>query len=158
MNPPTVIIQWIPPKHTVGQITGYNIYYTTDTTKRDRDWSVEAFAGEETMMMLPNLKPYTTYYFKVQARTTKGNNNAPFSALVSYTTSAAVIMQEADTIAKGIDNEKLLYIIIAVTAVVLLVVLLGVLMLCRRKPQSSPEHTKKRSVFLTIIVIFCIYF
>ncbi|XP_016943279.3 neogenin isoform X3 [Drosophila suzukii] len=143
MNPPTVIIQWIPPKHTVGQITGYNIYYTTDTTKRDRDWSVEAFAGEETMMMLPNLKPYTTYYFKVQARTTKGNNNAPFSALVSYTTSAAVIMQEADTIAKGIDNEKLLYIIIAVTAVVLLVVLLGVLMLCRRKPQSSPEHTKK---------------
>ncbi|XP_037714463.1 neogenin isoform X4 [Drosophila subpulchrella] len=143
MNPPTVIIQWIPPKHTVGQITGYNIYYTTDTTKRDRDWSVEAFAGEETMMMLPNLKPYTTYYFKVQARTTKGNNNAPFSALVSYTTSAAVIMQEADTIAKGIDNEKLLYIIIAVTAVVLLLVLLGVLMLCRRKPQSSPEHTKK---------------
>jgi len=66
-------------------------------------------------------------------------------------------MQEADTIAKGIDNEKLLYIIIAVTAVVLLVVLLGVLMLCRRKPQSSPEHTKKRSVFLTIILIFCIY-
>ncbi|XP_016957422.1 neogenin isoform X3 [Drosophila biarmipes] len=143
MNPPTVIIQWIPPKHTVGQITGYNIYYTTDTTKRDRDWSVEAFSGEETMMMLPNLKPFTTYYFKVQARTTKGNNNAPFSALVSYTTSAAVIMQEADTIAKGIDNEKLLYIIIAATAVVLLVVLLGVLILCRRKPQSSPEHTKK---------------
>ncbi|EDW47591.1 GM21402 [Drosophila sechellia] len=143
LNPPTVIVQWIPPKHTLGQITGYNIYYTTDTTKRDRDWSVEAFAGEETMLMLPNLKPYTTYYFKVQARTTKGANNAPFSALVSYTTSAAVTMQEPDTIAKGIDNEKLLYIIIAATAVVLLVVLLGVLLLCRRKPQSSPEHTKK---------------
>ncbi|XP_017027034.1 neogenin isoform X3 [Drosophila kikkawai] len=142
-NPPTVIIQWMPPKHTVGQITGYNIYYTTDTTKRDRDWSIEAFAGEETSLMLPNLKPYTTYYFKVQARTTKGNNNAPFSALVSYTTSAAVIMQEADTIAKGIDNEKLLYIIVGATAVVLVVVLLGILLLCRRKPQSSPEHTKK---------------
>ncbi|KPU76720.1 uncharacterized protein Dana_GF13393, isoform C [Drosophila ananassae] len=143
LNPPTVIIQWLPPKHTVGQITGYNIYYTTDTTKRDRDWSIEAFAGEETMLMLPNLKPYTTYYFKVQARTTKGSNNAPFSALVSYTTSAAVIMQEADTIAKGIDNEKLLYIIIGATAVVLVVALLGILLLCRRKPQSSPEHTKK---------------
>ncbi|XP_020805463.1 neogenin isoform X2 [Drosophila serrata] len=142
-NPPTVIIQWMPPKHTVGQITGYNIYYTTDTTKRDRDWSIEAFAGEETSLMLPNLKPYTTYYFKVQARTTKGSNNAPFSALVSYTTSAAVIMQEADTIAKGIDNEKLLYIIVGATAVVLVVVLLGILLLCRRKPQSSPEHTKK---------------
>ncbi|XP_026841252.1 neogenin isoform X5 [Drosophila persimilis] len=143
-NPPTVIIQWMPPKHTVGQITGYNIYYTTDTTKRDRDWSIEAFAGEETMLMLSNLKPYTTYYFKVQARTTKqqGNNNAPFSALVSYTTTAAVIMQEADTIAKGIDNEQLLYIIGA-TVVVLLVVLIAILFLCRSKPQSSPEHTKK---------------
>ncbi|XP_070134278.1 neogenin isoform X1 [Drosophila bipectinata] len=143
LNPPTVIIQWLPPKHTVGQITGYNIYYTTDTTKRDREWSIEAFAGEETMLMLPNLKPYTTYYFKVQARTTKGSNNAPFSALVSYTTSAAVIMQEADTIANGFDNEKLLYIIIGATAVVLLVALLGILLMCRRKPQSSPEHTKK---------------
>ncbi|KAH8401811.1 hypothetical protein KR009_008046, partial [Drosophila setifemur] len=142
-NPPTAIIQWLPPKHTLSQITGYNIYYTTDTSKRDRDWSIESFAGEETMLMLPNLKPYTTYYFKVQARTMKGSNNAPFSALVSYTTSAAVIMQEADTIAKGIDNEKLLYIIIGATAVVLVVVLLAILLLCRRKPQSSPEHTKK---------------
>ncbi|KAH8270881.1 hypothetical protein KR018_011285, partial [Drosophila ironensis] len=142
-NPPTVIIQWMPPKHTVGQITGYNVYYTTDTTKRDRDWSIESFTGEETMLMLPNLKPYTTYYFKVQARTPKSSNNAPFSALVSYTTSAAVIMQEADTIAQGIDNKKLLYCIIVATAVVLVVLLLGILLLCRRKPQSSPEHTKK---------------
>ncbi|XP_030388310.1 neogenin isoform X2 [Scaptodrosophila lebanonensis] len=142
-NPHNVIIQWLPPKHTVGQITGYNIYYTTDTTKRDRDWSIEAFSGEETMLMLPNLKPYTTYYFKVQARTTKGSNNAPFSALVAYTTSAAVIMQEADTIAKGVDNEKLLIIIICATVLVMVFLLIGLLLLCRRKPQSSPEHTKK---------------
>ncbi|XP_070066133.1 neogenin isoform X5 [Drosophila virilis] len=142
-NPHNVIVQWLPPKHTVGQITGYNIYYTTDTTKRDRDWAIEAFAGEETMLMLPNLKPYTTYYFKVQARTTKGGNNAPFSALTAFTTSAAVIMQEADTIAKGIDNQNLLYIIIGSTVLVLFLLLLGLLLFCRRKPQSSPEHTKK---------------
>ncbi|XP_064551751.1 neogenin isoform X6 [Drosophila montana] len=142
-NPHNVIVQWLPPKHTVGQITGYNIYYTTDTTKRDRDWAIEAFAGEETMLMLPNLKPYTTYYFKVQARTTKGGNNAPFSALTAFTTSAAVIMQEADTIAKGIDNQNLLYIIIGSTILVLFLLLLGLLLFCRRKPQSSPEHTKK---------------
>ncbi|XP_023179613.2 neogenin isoform X2 [Drosophila hydei] len=142
-NPHNVIVQWLPPKHTVGQITGYNIYYTTDTTKRDRDWAIEAFAGDETMLMLPNLKPYTTYYFKVQARTTKGGNNAPFSALAAFTTSAAVIMQEADTIAKGIDNQNLLYIIIGSTVLVLFLLLLGLLLFCRRKPQSSPEHTKK---------------
>ncbi|XP_032590008.1 neogenin isoform X4 [Drosophila grimshawi] len=142
-NPHNVIVQWLQPKHTVGQITGYNIYYTTDTTKRDRDWSIEAFAGEETMLMLPNLKPYTTYYFKVQARTTKGSSNAPFSALVAFTTSAAVIMQEADTIAHGIDNQNLLYLIVGGTILVLLILLLVLLLVCRRKPQSSPEHTKK---------------
>lgn len=145
LNPHNVIVKWLPPKHTVGQIIGYNVYYTTDTTKRDRDWMIEAFNGEETMLLLSTLKPHTTYYFKVQARTTKGNsNNAPFSALVAFTTSAAVIMQEADTIAKGIDNQNLLYIIIGGTALVLFLLLLGLLLLCRRKPQSSPEHTKKR--------------
>lgn len=144
-NPNNVIVQWLPPKHTVGQIIGYNVYYTTDTAKWDREWSVETFTGEETMLMLPNLKPHATYYFKVQARLSKpNNNNAPFSALCSFTTSPAVIMQEADTIAKGIENQNLLYIIIAGTVLVLLLVLLGLLLLCRRKPQSSPEHTKKR--------------
>ncbi|EDW85568.2 uncharacterized protein Dwil_GK23150 [Drosophila willistoni] len=141
-NPAAIIIQWLPPKHTVGQITGYNIYYTTDTTKRDRDWNIEAFAGEETMLMLPNLKPYTTYYFKVQARTTKGTN-APFSALVSFTTAAAVIVQETDTISNSIKNENLLYIVIGSTVAVMLLVLILILLLCRRKPQTIPEHTKK---------------
>ncbi|XP_034478594.1 neogenin isoform X2 [Drosophila innubila] len=143
LNPHNVIVKWLPPKHTVGQIIGYNVYYTTDTTKRDRDWMIEAFNGEETMLLLSTLKPHTTYYFKVQARTNKGSSNAPFSALVAFTTSAAVIMQEADTIAKGTDNQNLLYIIIGGTALVLFLLLLGLLLLCRRKPQSSPEHTKK---------------
>lgn len=148
-NPSNVIVQWLPPRHTVGQIIGYNVYYTTDTAKWDREWSIETFTGEETMLMLPNLKPHATYYFKVQARLSKtnnNNNNAPFSALVTFTTNPVVIMKETDTIAKGIENQNLLYIIIASTVLVLLVVLLGLLLLCRRKPQSSPEHTKKRYV------------
>ncbi|XP_034107849.1 neogenin isoform X1 [Drosophila albomicans] len=143
LNPQNVIIRWLPPKHTVGQITGYNVYYTSDMSKRDRDWMIEAFNGEETMLLLSTLKPHTTYYFKVQARTNKGSSNAPFSALATFTTSAGVIMQPPDTIAKGIDNQNLLYIIIGGTALVLLLLLLGLLLLCRRKPQSSPEHTKK---------------
>ncbi|ALC42383.1 fra, partial [Drosophila busckii] len=148
-NPYNIIVQWLPPRHTVGQITGYNVFYTTETTKRDRDWFIEAFNGQETMLMLPNLKPHTTYYFKVQARLGKTNNkeresNAPFSTLVAFTTNPAVIMHELDMgIGKGMDNQNLLYIIIGGTALVLLLLLLGLLLLCRRKPQSSPEHTKK---------------
>lgn len=149
-NPQQVIIQWLPPKHSVGPIIGYNIYYTTDTTKRDRDWSIESFSGDETSMMLPNLKPYTTYYFKVQARNAKVGSlsgpqaNAPFSALVAYTTGAAVIMQEPKTIAKGINNEMILYMSIFGGALVIFVIAAVIFIVCRRKPQSSPEHTKKR--------------
>ncbi|XP_036331556.1 neogenin isoform X2 [Rhagoletis pomonella] len=143
-NPQNVILQWLPPKHSLGQITGYNIYYTTDTTKRDRDWSIEAFAGDETMMMLPNLKPYTTYYFKVQARVGKGASNAPFSALVAYTTSATVVMQEPKPIAKGISNEIVLYSVVGVVILVVIVFAVIMVVVCRRKPQSTPDHNKKR--------------
>lgn len=143
-NPQTVILQWLPPKHSLGQITGYNIYYTTDTTKRDRDWSIEAFAGDETMMMLPNLKPYTTYYFKVQARVGKGASNAPFSALVAYTTPASVVMQEPKPIAKGISNEIIIYSVAGAVALIVMIFVAIMVVVCRRKPQSTPDHNKKR--------------
>ncbi|XP_067629924.1 neogenin isoform X2 [Eurosta solidaginis] len=143
-NPQNVILKWLPPKHSLGQITGYNIYYTTDTTKRDREWSIEAFAGEETMMMLPNLKPYTTYYFKVQARVGKGASNAPFSALVAYTTAPSVVMQEPKPIAKGISNELVLYSVAGVGIFLIIVIAAVMVVVCRRKPQSTPDHNKKR--------------
>ncbi|XP_013100735.1 neogenin isoform X4 [Stomoxys calcitrans] len=150
-NPLNVILQWMKPKHTVYPITGYNIYYTTDTTKRDRDWNIQTFSGEETSFILPNLKPYTTYYFKVQARTNKiangpggGANTAPFSALVAYTTGHVVVKHEPATISgKGINNEMILYMIIFGFALILFIVVAVIVIMCRRKPQSTPEHTKK---------------
>lgn len=150
-NSQNVILHWMPPKHTVYPISGYNIYYTTDTTKRDRDWNIQNFVGEETSFILPNLKPYTTYYFKVQARTNKiasgtggGANTAPFSALVAYTTGAAAVKHEPAPISKGINNEMILYMIIFGFALILFIVVAVIVIMCRRKPQSTPEHTKKR--------------
>ncbi|XP_075166729.1 neogenin protein frazzled isoform X2 [Haematobia irritans] len=149
-NPLNVLLHWMPPKHTVYPISGYNIYYTTDTTKRDRDWNIQTFSGEETSFILPNLKPYTTYYFKVQARTNKiasgtggGANTAPFSALVAYTTGHVVVKHEPATISKGINNEMILYMIIFGFALILFIVVAVIVIMCRRKPQSTPEHTKK---------------
>ncbi|KAM7343025.1 neogenin protein frazzled isoform 6-T6 [Cochliomyia hominivorax] len=149
-NPQNVILHWMPPKHTVYPISGYNIYYTTDTTKRDRDWNIQTFSGDETSFILPNLKPHTTYYFKVQARTQKigtasggGANTAPFSALVAYTTGAAVIEQKPTAVNKGINNEMILYMVIFGFALVLFIVVAVIVIMCRRKPQSTPEHTKK---------------
>ncbi|KAL9919893.1 neogenin protein frazzled isoform 5-T13 [Glossina fuscipes fuscipes] len=149
-NPLNILLQWLPPKHTVFPISGYNIYYTTDTNKRDRDWNIQTYTGEETSFMLPNLKPITTYYFKVQARINKvgsimggGANSAPFSALVAHTTGAAVVKKEHNQIAKGINNEMILYVMVFGFALVLFIVFLVMVIMCRRKPPTSPEHTKK---------------
>ncbi|XP_058986959.1 neogenin isoform X2 [Musca domestica] len=149
-NSQNVILHWMQPKHTVYPISGYNIYYTTDTTKRDRDWNIQTFSGDETSFILPNLKPHTTYYFKVQARTNKiasgtggGANTAPFSALVAYTTGAGTVKQEPTAINKGINNEMILYMVIFGFALILFIVVAVIVIMCRRKPQSTPEHTKK---------------
>ncbi|XP_055921391.1 neogenin isoform X1 [Eupeodes corollae] len=144
-NPQSVIIQWLPPKHSMGQISGYNVYYTTDTSKRDRDWSIESSNLDDNVMVILNLKQHTTYYFKVQARTGKGS--APFSTLVSHTTGAAVLRQEPNTISKGLTNEMIIYMIIFGTAVILFIVVAVIVILCRKKPQSSPEHSKKSVPF-----------
>lgn len=39
-NPQNLILRWLPPRHSSGQINGYIVFYTTDDSKRDRDWNV----------------------------------------------------------------------------------------------------------------------
>lgn len=83
--PESVLLRWLPPKQSNGDINGYIISYTTDNTKNDRDWKIEAVVGDKTEYVLSTaLKPSTMYYFKIQARNTKGYG--PFSTTVSYKT------------------------------------------------------------------------
>jgi neogenin len=48
------------------------VFYTTDHTKDDLDWVVEGVLGEKLSMTITDLTADTTYYFKVQARNSKG--------------------------------------------------------------------------------------
>lgn len=163
-NPQSVLLEWLPPKHSVYPITGYNVYYTTDSTKRDRDWNVQTYTGDETNFMLPNLKAFTTYHFKVQARSVKvgsssggGANSAPFSALVTFTTSGTVVKQETNVIANTINNEIVLYSILAGLPIVLFIVIVIIVVMCRRKPTSTPEHTMKRYLLTLFMNEFHFY-
>jgi len=89
-NQQNVVLQWQPPKHSNGPITGSVVFYTTDTTKHDRDWNVEALVGDKHVALIRNLKPHTTYYFKVQTRNAKGYG--PFSAMISHKTGQGSII------------------------------------------------------------------
>lgn len=79
-----VILQWQPPKQPNGQIIGYIISYSTDDTNRDRDWLVDGMVGNKTEYIVRSLLPSTTYFFKVQARNSKGYG--PFSTTVTFKT------------------------------------------------------------------------
>ena len=139
-NAKSAILQWQPPKHSSGPITGYVVFYTTDTEKDDREWSAEAVVGDTNIAIIRGLKPNTAYYFKVQTRNNKGYG--PFSAMVSLTTGADLETNENVSNAKTFSPE-IVYIIIAFTVMTLVVAIAVVALLCRKKPEGTPEHSKK---------------
>ena len=64
--------------------TGYLVFYTTDATQKDRDWVVEGVLGDKLSTTIRDLSSETTYYFKVQARNSKGYG--PMSPTVIFRT------------------------------------------------------------------------
>uniref|UniRef100_A0A1L8DK65 Putative axon guidance receptor dscam n=1 Tax=Nyssomyia neivai TaxID=330878 RepID=A0A1L8DK65_9DIPT len=141
-NPQNVILHWQISTQFVDQITGFLVYYTTDTSKRDRDWLIEAIVGNaQTMAIIKNLLPYTTYYFKVQTRNVKGYG--PFSTMVSHTTGKEVLTREPSSVLGGFTNPSMLYLIIGVALILVLIGVIIVAIVCRRKTPTTPDHTKK---------------
>ncbi|XP_023247522.1 neogenin [Copidosoma floridanum] len=129
--PRSVLLRWLPPKQSNGDINGYIISYTTDNTKNDRDWKAEAVVGDKTEYVLSTeLQPSTTYYFKIQARNTKGYG--PFSTTVSFKT------LEGN---RGLSN-MLIYIIIGCSVLFITGVSVVVVLLCCRQSPSSPDGKK----------------
>lgn len=135
----SVILTWQAPKHTVGPITGYVVYYTTDHERRDRDWIQETVIGDKTMALLRNLHPQTKYYFKVQTRNTKGVGQ--FSAMVEY--EVAPVAQRAQQNPFAEFPPTAIYIIIGGVVMLLLATVIIISVVCRKKTTESPEHLKK---------------
>ncbi|XP_058836967.1 neogenin isoform X2 [Topomyia yanbarensis] len=139
-NPLTAILQWQPPRHSNSPITGYVVLYTTDPNKRDRDWNAEAVVGDKTSTEITGLEAHTMYYFKVQTRNTKGYGL--FSAMVSQTTGAEVDSSENLSMPKSISPE-MVYVIVGFSILTAVIAVAVVILLCRKKPEGTPEHAKK---------------
>ena len=60
------------------------MFYTTDNTLPDRAWVVEGVLGDRLSTIIKDLTPKTTYFFKVQARNSKGYG--PMSPTVIFKT------------------------------------------------------------------------
>lgn len=85
-DPSSLSIQWQPPKVSNGQITGYMIYYSTDESKPEKEWSVQPEMGDKMNTIIRGLNYDTKYFFKIQSRTAKGLG--PISTPVSHRTLA----------------------------------------------------------------------
>lgn len=65
-------------------VIGYIIYYSTDVNAEVHDWVIEPVVGNRLTHQIQELTLDTTYYFKIQARNSKGMG--PMSEAVHFRT------------------------------------------------------------------------
>uniref|UniRef100_A0A672JNW8 Neogenin 1b n=1 Tax=Salarias fasciatus TaxID=181472 RepID=A0A672JNW8_SALFA len=155
-KPRTIIVNWQPPSEANGKITGYIIYYSTDVNAEVHDWVIEPVVGNRLTHQIQELTLDTTYYFKIQARNSKGMG--PMSEAVHFRTPKSEFQpRDPDPRSPppptsspppagkpgggGGDSYMLVIVItIAVGAFIIIVVVVGAF-LCTRRTTS---HQKKK--------------
>ncbi|XP_069382253.1 neogenin 1a isoform X17 [Paralichthys olivaceus] len=156
-KPRTIIVNWQPPSEANGKITGYIIYYSTDVNAEVHDWVIEPVVGNRLTHQIQELTLDTTYYFKIQARNSKGMG--PMSEAVNFRTPKTSNLppkqgppgnqdpqDHGTSVGKsgvGSNSENhivVIIIIISVGAFTIIVVVVGAF-LCTRRTTS---HQKKK--------------
>ncbi|XP_066244635.1 neogenin isoform X6 [Saccopteryx leptura] len=169
-KPRTIIVNWQPPSEANGKITGYIIYYSTDVNAEIHDWVIEPVVGNRLTHQIQELTLDTPYYFKIQARNSKGMG--PMSEAVQFRTPKAdssdkMPNDQASGSAKGsrlpdlgsdykppmsgsnsphgsptspLDSNMLLVVIVSVGVITIVVVVI-IAVFCTRRTTS---HQKKK--------------
>uniref|UniRef100_A0A8C6KQC0 Neogenin 1a n=1 Tax=Nothobranchius furzeri TaxID=105023 RepID=A0A8C6KQC0_NOTFU len=151
-KPRTIIVNWQPPSEANGKITGYIIYYSTDVNAVVHDWVIEPVVGNRLTHQIQELTVDTVYYFKIQARNSKGMG--PMSEAVQFRTPKSKFKTRADVkFPSGFDldlnktgvgsseNHLLVIIIIIAVGVFTIIVVVVGAFLCTRRTTS---HQKKK--------------
>ncbi|XP_030764716.1 neogenin isoform X2 [Sitophilus oryzae] len=143
-----VELTWLPPKITNGRITGYVILYTDNKTKTEAEWQVLVIKGDNHSTIIYDLKPFTVYYFKVQARNSRGYG--PYSNIVSFRTGQNVARHapvQGSAEGGGVFSRKvLLYTTIGGCSLAIVTGAVVVSYLCCRRRETnlaSPSRDKK---------------
>ncbi|XP_062868575.1 neogenin 1a [Trichomycterus rosablanca] len=163
-RPRTIIVNWQPPSEANGKITGYIIFYSTDVNAVAHDWVIEPVVGNRLTHQIQELTLDTTYYFKIQARNSKGMG--PMSDAVQFRTPKAEASDKmANDQASGMplkpgrspmpdpgigksgmtggDNHILVIVIIVSVGVFTIIVVVVGTFLCTRR--STSQQKKKRA-------------
>uniref|UniRef100_A0A7M4EFB1 Neogenin n=1 Tax=Crocodylus porosus TaxID=8502 RepID=A0A7M4EFB1_CROPO len=136
-KPRTIIVNWQPPSEANGKITGYIIYYSTDVNAEIHDWVIEPVVGNRLTHQIQELTLDTPYYFKIQARNSKGMG--PMSEAVQFRTPKGSNSPHGSP-TSPLDSNMLLVIIVSVGVITIVIVVI-VAVFCTRRTTS---HQKKK--------------
>ncbi|KAI4896760.1 hypothetical protein NFI96_003894 [Prochilodus magdalenae] len=153
-RPRTIIVNWQPPSEANGKITGYIIYYSTDVNAEVHDWVIEPVVGNRLTHQIQDLTLDTTYYFKIQARNSKGMG--PMSEAVHFRTPKASSVPgksgrppvldpgigKSGMAGAGDNHILVIVIIVSVGAFTIIVVVVGAFLCTRR---TTSQQKKKRA-------------
>uniref|UniRef100_A0A673ND90 Neogenin 1a n=1 Tax=Sinocyclocheilus rhinocerous TaxID=307959 RepID=A0A673ND90_9TELE len=143
-RPRTIIVNWQPPSEANGKITGYIIYYSTDVNAEVHDWVIEPVVGNRLTHQIQELTLDTTYYFKIQARNSKGMG--PMSDAVQFRTPKGKPAHswKTDMSMSGTGDNHILVIVIIVSvgAFTIILVVVGAFLCTRR---TTTQQKKKRA-------------
>ncbi|XP_034712528.1 receptor-type tyrosine-protein phosphatase delta-like isoform X32 [Etheostoma cragini] len=89
----TAVIHWDEPEEANGQIMGYRVYYTMDSTQHVNVWEKQIVRGSN-FVTIQGLIPNKTYYIKVLAYTSVGDG--PLSADLQIIAKTGVPSQPTD--------------------------------------------------------------
>uniref|UniRef100_A0A673G3P9 Neogenin-like n=1 Tax=Sinocyclocheilus rhinocerous TaxID=307959 RepID=A0A673G3P9_9TELE len=144
-RPRTIIVNWQPPSEANGKITGYIIYYSTDVNAEVHDWVIEPVVGNRLTHQIQDLTLDTTYYFKIQARNSKGMG--PMSDAVQFRTpkgkpAHSLPYQSPNMSGTGDNHILVIVIIVSVGAFTIILVVVGAFLCTRR---TTTQQKKKRA-------------
>ncbi|XP_049819624.1 tyrosine-protein phosphatase Lar isoform X2 [Aethina tumida] len=97
----TMVIQWDEPETPNGQVTGYKVYYTTDSQLSMAQWESQVVDNNQ-LTTISELKPHTIYTIRVQAFTSVGPG--PLSPPVHVKTQQGVPSQPSNLRASDIGE------------------------------------------------------
>uniref|UniRef100_A0A672N6W7 Neogenin 1 n=1 Tax=Sinocyclocheilus grahami TaxID=75366 RepID=A0A672N6W7_SINGR len=138
-NPRIININWQPPTEANGKITGYIIYYSTDVNAEVHDWVVEPVVGNRLTHQIQGLTLDTTYYFKIQARNSKGMG--PMSDAAQFRTPKGKPQPYKPGITGSQENHILVIVVIVSVGVFTIIAVVVGAVLCTRRSNS---HQKKK--------------
>jgi len=139
----TITLTWLPPRRTNGRINGYVIFYTEDKRRQDREWVVEGVVGDKTSAEIRQLIPDTKYFFKIQARNSKGYG--PHSPVVSYRTRSGQLSGPSSSVAHAGIPPSVQYAIFVTGGVIVVVAVVFGLVMCRRGAGAGPPPPEDRN-------------